>query len=404
MSTTYRKNIIVEYLFIIACNLDLTRGLWMIYLALRGFSLIELGIFESAFHITSFLMEVPTGAVADIWGRKASRLWGRVCFLGSLVIMFTAGSFFVQLLGFMVCAVGYNLESGAGDALVYDSLKLDGEASGYKKVAGRREFLYQASAIVAYVVGGYLATRDYSYIFIISIVLAVASILVGSLFSEPVSRKKEESQTIEERPSVRKQTALSIRVVRERPRIAFLILFSEIIFAAIVTEYFYLQNYWKGNGFSEFQIGVIFAVSALTSGVFGLYTNRIEKRIGEHGVLLSMPVLLIICLWGIALTPYHYLFYIMTGVIQGILSVAISDYINMLIPSGQRATILSFQSMAFSFIMIILFPLTGLLGDHISIRTAFIVIAAIMTAGGSAYLIYYSRRFYGNVHREDHQD
>ena len=62
-------------------NLNLTRGIWMIYLAYRGFSLLELGIFEGVFHLTSFLMEVPTGVVADLWGRRISRLYGRLFFL-----------------------------------------------------------------------------------------------------------------------------------------------------------------------------------------------------------------------------------------------------------------------------------------------------------------------------------
>ncbi len=64
------KNIGKNYIFTLFFYLNLTRGVWMIYLAYRGFSLLELGIFEGVFHITSFLMEVPTGVVADLWGRK----------------------------------------------------------------------------------------------------------------------------------------------------------------------------------------------------------------------------------------------------------------------------------------------------------------------------------------------
>jgi MFS family permease len=69
----------------------------MIYLASRGFSLLQLGVLESVFHITSFIMEVPTGAVADLWGRKASRIAGRVFFLASLFFMFYARQFSFQL-------------------------------------------------------------------------------------------------------------------------------------------------------------------------------------------------------------------------------------------------------------------------------------------------------------------
>jgi MFS family permease len=57
------------------------------------------------------------------------------------------------------------------------------------------------------------------------------------------------------------------------------------------------------------------------------------------------------------------------------LYVAVSDYINKLIESEYRATILSFMSMAFSLCMIIFFPIIGLLGDIYSLKIAFTLIS-----------------------------
>ena len=49
--------------------------------------------------------------------------------------MFWSRSFALQLLGFIVTAIGYNLESGAGEALLYDSMKELGIENEYKKTA-----------------------------------------------------------------------------------------------------------------------------------------------------------------------------------------------------------------------------------------------------------------------------
>lgn len=381
-SWKYQRNITVNYLFVIITNLDLTRGLWMIYLALRGFTLLQLGILEGLFHVTSFLMEVPTGAIADLWGRKISRLAGRAAFLLSLILMYYAESFSLQLAGFAVCALGYNLESGSGDALLYDSLLLDKREQGYMKINGRKELFLQAAMITAYVLGGYLAVRSYFLLFHISMLIAAASLITGLLFLEPEISTENKPSPEKERllramlNSITGQFTSSVRIIRDRPRIALLIIFSELLFTFMTCLYFYLQNFWKNNGRSEFSIGLIFAVSALLSGVFGFRTASIEKKIGERGVLLSMPLLLLFCLWGVALSPWKGFFFAVTGVIEGILIVAISDYLNRLIPSGNRATILSFQSMTFSFFMIILFPAVGLIGDAFSLETAFISIAA----------------------------
>lgn len=385
-SDTLMKNIGKNYIFTLFFNLNLTRGIWMIYLARRGFTLLELGIFEGVFHITSFLMEVPTGVVADLWGRKTSRLWGRVMFFISLIIMYCSGSFYLQAAGFAFCAMGYNLESGAGEALVYDSMLLSGEKEKYKGVAGKQELILQTAFILSYLAGGYLAVKSYFSVFIISAVFAAAAFAAALTFVEPVLKNRKKNISIPDIfRSMTVQTSGSITVIKKTPRIAFFILFSEIIFTFIVSLFFYLQNYWKGEGRSEFYIGIVFAVSAFTAGLTGYKAHAIERKLGERGVLLYLPALLILCLWGTALTSYKEIFYIMTGIIEGVLVVAISDYLNRLIPSENRATVLSFQNMAFSFFMIIVFPFIGWIGDNYSLPAAFI----IMSAAGSLMYVFF---------------
>ncbi len=123
------------------------QGLWIIYLASRGFSLIHLGILESTFHITSFLMEIPTGAVADIWGRKTSRILGLFFYLISLMLLFLSTNYVFQLVGFVICAIGYNLESGAGEALLYDSFDMKAKETKYMSIAGKKNLYFSARAL-----------------------------------------------------------------------------------------------------------------------------------------------------------------------------------------------------------------------------------------------------------------
>ena len=136
----HKRNIGINYLFNVFMNLNFTSGLWMIFLAIRGFSLVELGLLEGIYHITGFLMEVPTGIIADIWGRKASRIIGRIIWSLSLALMYFSPGFALQALGFCICALGNTLESGAGDALVYDSLLPDGAEEQYVKSQDGIEF------------------------------------------------------------------------------------------------------------------------------------------------------------------------------------------------------------------------------------------------------------------------
>ena len=53
-------------------GLRITDAVWVALLAARGFSLWEIGLAESVFHIVSLLCEVPSGMAADLLGRKKS--------------------------------------------------------------------------------------------------------------------------------------------------------------------------------------------------------------------------------------------------------------------------------------------------------------------------------------------
>ena len=82
-----KGNIKKNYLYTSLQNFNLTSGVWMLYLAFKGLSLFEIGIMEAIFHITSFTMEVPTGIVADLLGRRTSRILGRLMAVISTIMM-----------------------------------------------------------------------------------------------------------------------------------------------------------------------------------------------------------------------------------------------------------------------------------------------------------------------------
>lgn len=363
-----KKNIKRNYIYTLLQNIDLTRGIWMIYLASKGMSLTQLGLLETVFHITSFLMEVPTGAIADIFGRKTSRILGRVLSLVSVVILLVANDFLWFAISFIFTALSYNLESGAGDALIYDSLKELGEEDKYMKISGNKEVFYQVAGIVSFLVGGYMATKSYGVAFTITIVVGAIALLQSFSFKEPSVGRKQE---VREKENVFvNQLKESIGVVKTNPRIVSLIVFTEIILTFCTCIFFYLQNFLKGDGYNEAVIGVIYAATYVASALIAPQVHRIEKVIKEQGILLFIPFVTVACLWGIALSAYHFIFFIVLMITEEVVYVAMSDYINKTIPSENRATILSFSSMVFSFFMITVFPAVGMLGDRYSLSFA----------------------------------
>ena len=55
-----------------------------------------------------------------------------------------------------------------------------------------------------------------------------------------------------------------------------------------------------------------------------------------------------------------------------------SEAMNKLIPSKQRATLISVQSMAFSIMMILFFPLSGVIGDLVGLKVTFVLLGLVL--------------------------
>ena len=369
----YSLNIKKNYIFSFLMNFNVTSAIWMIYLSSKGMSLTQLGLLEGLFHITSFLMEVPTGAIADIFGRKISRTLERVFAVLSNAIILFSNNIYLFILGFAISAISYNLESGSGEALIYDSLKEMNQENTYSKIAGTIEVMTQLGMMSGYILGGYLAKNSYELAYIISIVIGVLSILQSLTFKEPnIEMKKNKNVLI--------QAKESLKIIIKNKKIMVLILIMEAITTFTTCIFFYLQNYFLENGFNQLQIGLFMAIASVFSALGAAYTHKIEKVFSKKILLKYIPLIMAVFVWGIALSKYLFVYFALISGLEGILYVVYSSSINKLIPSNKRATILSFASMVFSLYMMLLFPLFGKIADIYSLKISFMALAVLISA------------------------
>ena len=116
-------------------GLRITDAVWVALLAARGFSLLEIGLAESVYHIVSLLFEVPSGMAADLLGRKKTLVCGGVLVVTANLLMAFAPNLFFICLAMGLNAFAATLHSGTSTALVYDSLKQADRTADYIKVS-----------------------------------------------------------------------------------------------------------------------------------------------------------------------------------------------------------------------------------------------------------------------------
>ena len=178
-----KKQIRTLYTTGVLTNLSLT-GAWVVLLSVRGFSLWQIGIAETIFHITSLIFEIPSGVLADRFGRKNMLLVSRMmAVIGDIVMIFSVHLPSVCL-SIAFHALSYNFASGSGDALAYDSLKLVGQEGRYERYSSNQSIIYRIGSGISTLCAGLALFVGYRKAYLISAVMNLITLLVTLLLVE----------------------------------------------------------------------------------------------------------------------------------------------------------------------------------------------------------------------------
>ncbi|MBD7911915.1 MULTISPECIES: MFS transporter [Clostridium] len=370
-----RVNISVSYIYNFLMQLDITSAIWVLYLSFKGMSLVEIGVIESIYHITGLLFELPTGAIADIYGKRFSVILGRVISVISCIFMITSNNMLGFSVAFILSAASGNLNSGAAEALIFDSLKELGEEEKYKKIWGSISFFMSMAQGMAVLIGGILADLNFLYAYIVGTAIQIVALVSSFRFNEPPTNKNEEKC---QENKIIYQLKTSIKVLKVRKMVLYLILFSALVGSLQTTVYFYSQKFFSNMNYSSTIIAIICALSRAIEAMSSKYAYKFEKLFKLRGTLISIAAINIVALIGLAfIEKLSILFFFVTSITEGLGYTIFSDYINKRIPSEYRATILSFDSLCFSFFMISVFPFFGLVVEKIGFSVTFGVMAII---------------------------
>ncbi len=375
---SFLSNIKTHYLFTAFKSFDTTQGIWTLYLASKGLSLVEIGLMEGIFHITSLVMETPTGVIADLFGRKTSRIIGILFMILSNIIIISTSNFSFLAIGFVLSALSYNFESGANEALIYDSLIYEKIEDRYMNITGKKEIIFHISSVLSLLVGGFIGNIEYKNVYLIAIFISIISLIISFQFKEPPIFKKEETIKKPVIHLIKDQYKISFQAIKLNSKLGYLIVFTSVIFAVSTISFYYLQLGWENIGFTPFKIGAYLAGASIIAALASYLADKIDKKFGAKKILTILPFFYSFSLLAMFFIDYAYIPFYVISFIEAIIFVSTTDYLNQLINSEQRATILSFASVMYSVVMILLFPLFGYLSDLIGMKNTFLVLGGMI--------------------------
>jgi len=363
---------------------------YQIFLTSRGMDLLEINIINMFFMIGIFLMEVPTGAFADTFGRKKSIVLGCFFLSVSFLVYFYGDNLWIFVLAELIGALGATFLSGALEAWVVDSLDFHGYSGELTYVFRRETYFKSLSIIIASLLGGYLGEVDLSWPWLASAISTFATGIFACFFLKEQRVKTKHS--IFSLAPFRRTIVDSVSFGYRNKAIWFIILFGMIL--AICVQALNMQwpiVFQNNYGFSTRNLGWLFVFISLFTMLGGkmshIFSRWIKKE--KDAMILSQSF----TAFGILGASFMsgaiptVAFFLLHEAGRGMLTPLKQAYLNKRIPSAQRATILSFESMILKAGSFIGLGLSGYLAKSFGISITWFVFGCLLSI---SVLVFYN--------------
>ncbi len=350
-----------------------------------GFSMREVLELQALFGFAVAVLEVPTGYIADIFGRKTSVV------LGSFIsgVAFSFYPLVQDYWGFaaieVALALGCSLVSGAEDALVFESIPI---GAARKRVIGAFNMWGLLAEVCASLLAGILVSISFLAVTTAQAIVGWFPFVISLFFVEPPRARMKEAGHTERIVEVFRH----ILVNDSLTRLVFLNYVSWGLSSFCVV--WLLQQYWVEAGVSLSWFGAMWAALMLVSVITSRYAHAIEVRLGAHRTLLLIAAAPIIAYLLMAFAPATIgivagcLFY----VTRGLTYVVYQDAFNWRVPSAFRATANSMQSLFFRLGFVPIGPLLGWVADAQGLTTCLAALAGLFALIAALLLVPLIRR------------
>lgn len=325
-------------------------GTYVLFLLSHQLTLFEISLVNMVFMTTMFLFEVPTGAVADIFGRRFSYLLS--CLVTAAGFLFYG--FSSTLAGFMVAeailALGATLTSGALDAWFVDSLKFYGYQGSFHNLFAHQAKILNGATILGALAGGYLGRLNLAYNWFVAgfgflLVAWLASRIMKEEYFHPNGNGMRNVLS-----DFREVTGNSFQYVRKSKAFILLVLVGAGVSVAVMAPNMQWQPIFQQYFNDPALFGWLWAGMSVAVIIGNTLVPWLTRKLpGQKWVfalaLLVIGVGVIVTPWasGMLVTLLFFLFHEMG---RGVLRPSLDAYLNRTISSNWRATLLSIYSMA----------------------------------------------------------
>lgn len=376
-SNNFKLDLLKFYAYMAFSNLLFFIPIDVLFFQERGLDLTQVFTIQAVFSLGIFLFEIPTGVIADRFGRKNSLLLGILAWIVADLIFFFGWGFGILAFAYLLWALGSCLNSGADTALLYDILHKNKSHGAFTKYQGTAKLVGLISVSLSAIIGSYIASFSLGWTFLGS---AIGVMLCFPILNSIKHKEKSSEQT----PSYSEILSITFKTLRDSKWLWWLISISLVFDVTIQLFRPLMQVYMEEAKLNISLFGVASAIYFMSGALATKSTHSFEKNTKKSRYwILSIALLTGVFLVQLFPIQWGFLYFGLLAFVCTINSILIEHELLKATPESSHASMLSFNSLLPKMFFIGLSPLFGYAlqtqGLQTSVRIVGVVIAVIFT-------------------------
>jgi MFS family permease len=356
-----KRNINKVYLFSFILGIHTVRGVFIPYFTdWGGLTFFEIMVLQSIFTIAIFLLEIPSGAIADKIGRKTAISLSALSVAIAAIFYSTIPAFFMFAIAEIIWGFGVALYSGTDEAFVFNTLKILGREKELPKIMGREQTMRLIALTLSAPLGSVIATYvSLQFTMTCLAFIYFGGFLVSLTFKEPriAYNNKSERYLV-----ILKDGFKQFRKIKILRILCFDRLFIGVLIYSLFWTY---QVYFEELSIPILWFGFLTSLMNIIQAIFMNLLPRIESSVKNKIIFL----IIVDIINGITFISIGFTSNTILGVLFVLIIVGIGyprfllymNGINKYIESENRATVLSTINMFANILRAILNPIVGIL-------------------------------------------
>lgn len=372
----YLSNIKKQYLISLFQSLIPAYVIERLFWQQRGMNVQMVVYCEIIYAVTIVLFEIPSGILADKFGRKRLLVINSALAAVEFIILLFANSFRIFGIAVSLSGIGKAFSSGSQNALLYDSLLVEKKENSFEKFLGRLYAVDFTGSMIAALSGSILANMfGFEFNYIVSFFsMFFAFIITLSLREPPIITKQERELT-----EIKQYAKQALLIFKKKPLVFIYGLTGAVLGACLI----YLDEFWQliidNVGISVAFFGIIGAVEMSFKIPGNLLAYRLKEKLSYKIILIGILIFNVTGYIAIYYTRNVFCLIPMIAIslVAGIVEPLITGYLHHNTESYIRATVESFSSLGLRLISILIGLIFGYISTSFSLFAAFAYLGVI---------------------------